>query len=98
MLFDQNSQFIESLTRLRRVLAAACVIRAQHGSATLASFMLVLAEGFSPFSHNREVDHVPAYSRSNRWVRVGGTCSDERVVIGEIGGSQGNRNYRRGAV
>src|SRR5262245_28771531 len=49
-------------------------------------------------SHKREVDHVPAYSYSNRWVRVGGTCSDERVVIGEIRGSQGNRNYRPGAV
>jgi nucleotide-binding universal stress UspA family protein len=49
-------------------------------------------------SHNREVDHVPAYSHSNRWIGVGGTCSDERVVIGQIRGSQDNSNYRRGAV
>src|SRR5262245_21170430 len=49
-------------------------------------------------SHDREMDHVPAYSHSNRWIRVGGTCSDERVVIGEIRGSQRNRNYRPGAV
>src|SRR5262245_52770448 len=47
---------------------------------------------------NREVEHVPAYSHSNRWVGVGGACSDKWIVIGEIRGSQGNRNYRRGPV
>ena len=47
---------------------------------------------------NREVEHVPAYSHSNRWVGVGGACSDKWIVIAEIRGSQGNRNYRRGPV
>src|SRR5262249_30065609 len=47
---------------------------------------------------NREVEHVPAYSHSNRWVGVGGACSDKWIVIGELRGSQGNRNYRRGPV
>src|SRR5262245_34375544 len=49
-------------------------------------------------SHSREVDHVPAYSHSNRWVGVGGTCSDKWIVIGEIRGSQGHRHYRPRAV
>src|SRR5262249_18636329 len=47
---------------------------------------------------NREVEHVPAYSHSNRWVGVGGACSNKWIGIGEIRGSQGNRNYRRGPV
>jgi len=37
---------------------------------------------------NREVADVPAYSHSNRWVGVGGACSDKWIVIGEIRGSQ----------
>ena len=49
-------------------------------------------------SDNREVEHVPAYSHSNRWVGVGGACGDEWIVTGEIPGSQGNRDYRRGTV
>jgi len=46
-------------------------------------------------SHNREVEHVPAYSHSNRWVGVGGACSDAWIVAGEIRRGQGNRHYRQ---
>src|SRR5262245_13131183 len=49
-------------------------------------------------SYNREVEHVSAYSHSNGWVRVGGTCCDERVGIGKICRGQGDCNYRRGSV
>src|SRR5262249_55841335 len=48
--------------------------------------------------HNQEVEHVPAYSHSNRWVGVGGACGDEWIVTGKIRWSQGNRDYRRGTV
>jgi hypothetical protein len=41
----------------------------------------------------QEVEHVPAYSYSNRWVRVGGACSDAWIVAGEIRSGQGNRRY-----
>jgi hypothetical protein len=38
------------------------------------------------------VEDVPAYSHSNnRWVRVGGACSDAWIIAGEIRRSQGKR-------
>jgi nucleotide-binding universal stress UspA family protein len=42
------------------------------------------------------VEHVSAYSHSNRWVGVSGACGDEWIVTGEIRGGQGIRDYRRG--
>ena len=44
------------------------------------------------------MEHVPAYSHSNRWVGASGACGDEWIVTGEIRGSQGIRDYRRGTV
>ena len=46
-------------------------------------------------SPNRELEHVPAFSHSNRWVGVGQACSDAWIVAGEIRRGQGNRDYRR---
>src|SRR5262252_5727413 len=39
-------------------------------------------------SHNREVEHVPAYPHSNRWVGVGGTCSDKRASLAKFVGAK----------
>ena len=49
-------------------------------------------------SNNREVELVPTYSHSNRWVGASGACGDEWIGAGEILGSQGIRNRRRGTV
>src|SRR5262245_64472391 len=54
--------------------------------------------GASPIRAQIEVEHVPAYPDFNRWVGVGGACSDEWIVTGGMRGSQGNRDYRRRSV
>ena len=49
-------------------------------------------------SDKREVEHVPAYSHSNRWFGASGACGDTWIVAGEICGSEGVRDRRRATV